>query len=167
MEHADSHVLPVPVCPYAKMVPLKPLRTSSTIGLPTLSKRSCCAANSPKTCSCGPDWHPVRGAGAAAAVVVKPTEAHMVNLCGTIRVPRIRSVRVVQPPELPGATIRIVKLCFPARVPTNVASRLLRDMFAGLHAWFQVSGERSVPGCTSCKCGERACPRHVGPPQLH
>jgi hypothetical protein len=38
--HTMVYVLPVPVWPYANIVALKPLRTSSTIGIPTHWKMS-------------------------------------------------------------------------------------------------------------------------------
>ena len=41
------NVLPVPVWPYAKIVPLKPRSTSVTTGRATLSYTSSCAADGP------------------------------------------------------------------------------------------------------------------------
>ena len=46
-----EYVLPEPVCPYAKMVPLKPCTTSSTVSWAILSNTYACEALGPKTWS--------------------------------------------------------------------------------------------------------------------
>ena len=40
-----DHVLPEPVCPYAKIVPLNPLNAASSIGCPTSRYTSSCRAS--------------------------------------------------------------------------------------------------------------------------